>query len=61
MMAKFSGVSLSGLDPAIRRPASQRRGPTISSRKPIASPGYMLQGLVTKPLFSLKVDPFHWR
>jgi hypothetical protein len=45
-----------GIDPRVK-PA----GLWISSRKPIASPDYMLQGFVIKSPFSVRLDPFHWR
>ena len=40
------------------RATSQEYGAMISSRKRFADPDYMLQGFVTKSLFSFKVDPF---
>jgi hypothetical protein len=42
------------VDPAIHGPAGQARG-----LSPVQI--YILQGFVTKSLFSVRLDPFHWR
>ena len=37
-----------------------RVGPRGRSSR-VHAPDYMLQGFVTKPPFSVRLDPFHWR
>ena len=58
LVCRGAGGEAMSLTPSceITRPLS-----SVSSRKRITSSDYMLQGFVTKSLFSVRLDPFHWR